>query len=338
VVKLDHEPLAEARDAAGALAPASPAETADVRPRAAAEDDASPGTWALVVLLAVATFGVWLGRTIIVTAPDAAPFMARDRATLELWAGLEGLLCGYGLAALIAMAYWTRQVLKAFRPAVPRWGLARWLLVTFLTLAATWLATADIPAGSVNGTPVHPFSGEIAGLTIAGGVVAIPGLVGFLALRSLARKDDQWDQDPRRQALTVLRLRTHLRRLLGTFGLFLTLYVVTTAARRQLILSFYPGVTYPQDYPVLVGLVAAATLGLLHVTATMAINWRCDRLLDQYAPVPDLRAEDISAPLQRRRDLAAFLGADSSWQETFQSGLVVLAPLLTALIGTALPK
>jgi hypothetical protein len=190
----------------------------------------------------------------------------------------------------------------------------------------------------VNGRPVHPFSGEIAGLSVVGGVVAIPGLIGFLALRSLARNDSQWDEKPQGQILMALRLRRHLRRLLGTFGLFLTLYVVATVARRQLILAFYKNATYPQDYPLLIGLLFAAVLALFHVSATMAINWRCERLLDEYAPIPDPRSDDISTPLSRRRDLAAFLGVDSSWQQAFQNGIFVLSPLLTALIGTALPK
>lgn len=79
-------------------------------------------------------------------------------------------------------------------------------------------------------------------------------------------------------------------------------------------------------------------LALFHISATMAINWRCERLLDEYAPVPNPTADDISTPLSRRRDLAAFLGTGSSWQQAFQNGIFVLSPLLTALIGTALPK
>ena len=49
-------------------------------------------------------------------------------------------------------------------------------------------------------------------------------------------------------------------------------------------------------------------LALFHVSATMAINWRCELLLDEYAPIPDPRSDDISTPLSRRRDLAALLG------------------------------
>jgi hypothetical protein len=79
-------------------------------------------------------------------------------------------------------------------------------------------------------------------------------------------------------------------------------------------------------------------LALFYTAETPVINWQCERLMDKYAPVPSPEAEDIATPLGRRRDLAAFLGADSSWQQTFQNGLIVVAPLLTALIGTALPK
>lgn len=335
---LGQEPLAGSREAATPLAPGSQSEADDFRCRSEVKSDELPGAWALVILLAVATLGVWLGRSLVLAAPDAARFTRANHAALELWAGLIGLLCGYGLAAFVVMIRWSWQVLKIFRPAIRRLSIVRWLLVTCLTLITTWLANTDIPAGSVNGRPVHLFAGEIAGLSLAGGVVAIPGLIGFLALRSLARNDSQWDEKPQRQILMALRLRRHLRRLLGTFGLFLTLYVVATAARRQLILAFYKDAAYPQDYPLLIGLILAAVLALFHVSATMAINWRCERLLDEYAPIPDPRADDISTPFSRRRDLAAFLGTDSSWQQAFQNGIFVLSPLLTALIGTALPK
>jgi hypothetical protein len=168
--------------------------------------------------------------------------------------------------------------------------------------------------------------------------VALPGLVGFLALRSLAGNDSQWDEAPRCQILMVARLRQHLRRLLGAFGLFLTLLVVTTAARRQVVLTFRKNAIYPQEYVLLYGLICVAVLALFYVSATMAIDRRCAHLLDRYAPIPDPAAEDISTPLKRRQDLSALLGLGASWQNSFQNGIVVFAPLLTALIGTALPK
>lgn len=339
MVELDAEQSAEPQKKTSAGVPGSNSEGDNLQCSSGVHADDSPGTWALVILLAVATLGALLGNLLILHAPDAARFTSANKAALELWAGLIGLLCGYGLAAMVVMTRWSWQLLKTFRPGTPWLSAAGWLLAACLTLVVIAQLTARIPAGSVNGRPVHPLSHQILGLSIAGGIAAIPGFVGFLAVRSLAGDDSQWDEkEPQCQILMVVWLRRYLRRLLATFGLFLTLYVVATAARRQLILALHPNAAYPSDYPVLIGLIFAAALALYHVMATMAINSRCERLLDEYAPIPNPHADDISTPLSRRQDLAAFLGADSSWQQTFQNGVFVLAPLLTALIGTALPK
>lgn len=282
--------------------------------------------------------GVLLGRSLVLGAPDAARFTPANEGTLGLWAALVGVVCGYALAALVVMTRWAWQVLKIFRPGIPPGSVVKWILAILLTLSVVALVTHGIPAGTLNGRPVHLFSHQIVGFTIAGGICTIPGLVGFLALRSLARNDSQWDEKPKCQILMAIHLRQHLRRLLGTFGLFLALYVVVTATRRQLVLGFYKDAIYPQNYALLIGLLLAAVLALFHVSATMAINWRCERLLDEYAPIPSPRTDDISTPLKRRQDLATFLGADSSRQQAFQNGVFVLAPLLTALIGTVVPK
>ena len=336
MIELDAEPLAELQKETSAVGPGSPSEDDGLPCRPKVQTDESPGTWALVILLAMATLGVLFGRSLVLGAPDAARFTPANEGTLGLWAALVGVVCGYALAALVVMTRWAWQVLKIFRPGIPPGSVVRWILAILLTLSVVALVTHGIPAGTVNGRPVHLFSHQIVGFTIAGGICTIPGLVGFLALRSLARNDNQWDEKPKCQILMAIHLRQHLRRLLGTFGLFLALYVVVTATRRQLVLGFYKDAIYPQNYALLIGLLLAAVLAL--VSATMAINWRCERLLDEYAPIPSPRADDISTPLKRRQDLATFLGADSSWQQTFQNGVFVLAPLLTALIGTVVPK
>jgi len=61
--------------------------------------DRTPGSWTLVALLSMATAGALAGRSIILHAPDAARFVQDNKAALQLWAGLIGFLCGYGLAA-----------------------------------------------------------------------------------------------------------------------------------------------------------------------------------------------------------------------------------------------
>jgi hypothetical protein len=301
--------------------------------------DRAPGNWALVALLAVAAAGALIGRWVILQAPDAAQLTTPDKkAALQLWAALIEILSGFGLAAGAVMTLWSWQLVKIFQPRVPRMSAFRWAVATVLVLLIVFWLEAKFPAAMAAGTPVHLFHRQLVGITIAAGVIAIPGLVGFLAARSLAWNDSQWDEEPRCQILMVVRLRRHLRRLLGAFGLMLTLIVVTTAARRQLVLAVYPKATYSQEYVLLYGLVFAAVLALFHVSATMAIDGRCERLLAEYAPVPDPKAEDISTPLARRQDLAAFLGMGASWQKSFQDGVIIFAPLFTALIGTALSK
>jgi len=287
-------------------------------------------------LLLLAAAGAVAGRMVIVDAHDAARFPPDSEGALQLWAALIGILCGYGLAAGVVMIGWSWQLLKTFRPSFPRMSLVRWLLAAALVIVIVTTLERGLPAGIVNGKQVHLFEGQIVGITIAGAFIAIPGLFGFLAVRSLAWDDSQWDEEPRCQLLMVLRLRSYLRRLLAAFGLFLTLYVVTTAARRNVFLGVYKNAIYSQEYVLLSGLLLAAFLALFHIFATMAINGRCDRLLADYAPVPDPKSDDISARLSRRQDLAAFLGMGASWQKSFQDGIIIFAPLFTALVGTAL--
>jgi hypothetical protein len=336
VIELAEEPLTVQQ--AQARAPRGDWTENNSRCRSEVHLGGAPRSWTLLALVFIAALGAWIGRSVILDAPDAARFTQGNRVALELWAALMAGLCGYGLAAGVVMTGWLRQVLKTFTPAASFRGWVRWALVTALVLVMVMLAPAGIPAGAVGGRPVHLFFRQIVAIAVAGAVIAVPGLVGFLAVRSLARNDDQWHEEPRCQVLMVLSLRQHLRRLLGTFGLLLTLLVVATAARRQLVLTFYKNSTFPQEFVLLYGLLFASMLALFHVSATMAIDGRCQRLLARYAPIPDPGAEDISTPLRRRQDLAALLAVGGSWQQSFQNGIVVFAPLLTALIGTALHK
>ena len=51
---------------------------------------------------------------------------------------------------------------------------------------------------------------------------------------------------------------------LWAFGLFLPLYVVTTANQRQLVLTIYKDATYPRDYAVLLGDLRGRLGAVLH--------------------------------------------------------------------------
>jgi hypothetical protein len=57
-------------------------------------------------------------------------------------------------------------------------------------------------------------------------------------------------------------------------------------------------------------------------------------LIDEFTPLPDPADPDLSDHLRKRNDLASMTGGGGSWR-TFETTVVIAAPLLSALIGAA---
>lgn len=307
--------------------------------RADAHLGESPASWALMVLIGVGAFGSWAGRIYILNAPDSAMYhTGHGRDELELWAVLIGLLIGYALASSLVMMYWLRGVGPLFRPKVP-WAWVRWVL-WFVAIVVIGGAIQPVLGGFFVNASRHsrPHGHQTTIITIFVMVCAIPGLIGILAIRALAVHDDQWaDESPQCLIAMVNRLRRELGRFLGVFGLLLTLTVVTTAARRRALLAVDPSTVFPPEFVILYGLVLVGVLALIHVAASTAIDNRCEQLLKKFARLPSPDAPDLDAKLQLRRNIEILLGVGAGWQQRFQNGVIVLAPLLTALIGAAVP-
>ena len=104
MIKLAEEPLAGLKPKMRAAESGRHTEEADLRGRSIVDEP--PGIWTFVLLIAVATLGAWLGRFLILGAPDAARFTLANKSALELWASLIGGLCGCGLAAFLVMINW----------------------------------------------------------------------------------------------------------------------------------------------------------------------------------------------------------------------------------------
>jgi hypothetical protein len=288
-----------------------------------------------MLLVGVGAVGSWAGRAYILNASDSAVYTAgHGRAELELWSVLIGLFTGYAVAAALVMAQWLRRVLALFRPRVT-WVWLRWVAVIALINLPVQVAVG----GFVGLTARHPLPNgrQTTVITVVGLVTALPGLVSFLAIRNLAADDRQWQEPPRCLIVLVTRLRHELRRVLGVLGLFLTLIVIATAARRRALLALDGSTVFPPEFVILYGLVFAGLLALLHLAASTAIDRRSERLLAQFAPVPSPDTPDLDAQLQRRHNIEGLLGVGVGWQQSFQNGVIVFAPLLTALIGTAVP-
>ncbi len=166
------------------------------------------------------------------------------------------------------------------------------------------------------------------------GLCMAPGLVGFMALRSLATADANWREPGLCRLRLLIRLRGELRRLLATFGAFLTLLVVATGMRRRALLALDPDVVVPPEQVLLYGLVFAVLLGLFYVAASSAIDGRAERFVEEFEPLPDPADETLSDKLRRRTDLGLLVGSGGSWR-SFETTVVIAAPLLTPLIGSA---
>jgi hypothetical protein len=75
-------------------------------------------------------------------------------------------------------------------------------------------------------------------------------------------------------------------------------------------------------------------LGLFYGAAAAAMDGRVQRLLEEFTPLPDPADPALSDHLRQRNDLAALIGGGGSWR-SFETTVVIAAPLLTALIGSA---
>jgi hypothetical protein len=304
--------------------------------RAARHSDRVPASWVVFILILLFAAGAWFGHWLIVSAHDSKAFSGGHRAELHLWADLIGALVGYALGLFIVTCAWLWGTIGLFDSRPPWPAVVRWTVIVCAIFALLYEATRGFSGAAiaVDTSGLHRTQNNI--VTAIGMVAAIPGLVGFLATRTFSVEKEQWTECPRCQVLLVLRLRRQLQRFLGALGLFLTLIVITVGARRRAVTSLGPTYQFPPEFVILYGLVFAGLLALFHGVATYGLNQRAEQMLDCYAPVPSPDAADINGPLQRRQDLQTLLGATGAWGTSFQAAVIVVAPLLTAIIGSAL--
>lgn len=297
-----------------------------------------PKRLALLVGLAVAAgvggfYIVWPAASL---SAFAGPTHRVHRLILAEWALASGGLIGYGAAAAAFMCFGLYRLRHLFaqRRHLTN-GLAGWGAIALVILAAVVLPTIFFTSGVLHEVR---FEHRVLALTVLSVVMGWPGLTEFLALRSLAMHDVNWKESYACQVALLVRVRRSAKRVLGILGIFLTLIVVTSSSYREAVGALH-GTTdpYPEVFVVLYGLLLAGLLALFHVTTSMAIDGRVERLLRIVAPLPDPRAEHFTAMFDKRQALSQVLDYGGSWASSFQSGVIVLAPLITALLGLAIP-
>lgn len=252
----------------------------------------------------------------------------------DLWVAVLGALAGWSVAILVLASIWLTRLARLFTRLRPRavWGWVLGVAAIDIVLAVFLYAGAATAADEQR-LDIR-LTRETQPLSLAIGLCMVPALVTFLALRSLARDDENWQEPGSGRMLLVIRSRAELRRLTTVLGVLLTLLVVATGLRRRALLAYDPGLPIPAAQVLLYGLLFAVLLGLMYLASTSAIDRRAALFLDEFAPLPDPGAGDLGTPLARRNDLGAVIGAGGSWR-SFETTVVIVAPLLTALIGIA---
>ncbi|HKE70826.1 MAG TPA: hypothetical protein VKB55_16320 [Nocardioidaceae bacterium] len=297
-----------------------------------AERAASDGVpaWTPVVGFALFVAG-YVGTLAYVDNTDAADQLD-GVVQFDMWVALLSALGGFALVSAMFYLIWLVRTLR-LSDRVRRRSVAVWAGVVLVVLA-TVFAGLFAGASGAEATIDKDLAVQTRPIVVLAAVCVMPGLVGFLALRSIATDDANWAESDRCRVRLVMALRSELRRLLATFGAFLTLLVITTGMRRRALLAFDPDLSVPPEQVLLYGLLFAVLLGAFYGLATTAIDARAQRMLDEFAPLPGPTDPTLSEQLQRRSDITMLVGSGGSWR-SFETTVVIAAPLLTALIGIA---
>jgi hypothetical protein len=252
----------------------------------------------------------------------------------DLWEVLVGALTGMAAASAVYLVAWLngiRQLTSTARPLHIVWWIAAATAIIAPVFAVLFYGGGDSIDAEL-GRQTRP-------VTIAIALCALPGLAAFIGVRQVAADASAWDVSSSDQLRLVRRLQAEVRRLLTVLGAFLTLIVVVTGMRRNALLAYESATSneatnLPAAAVLVYGLVFAVILGVFYQLASGGIDRRGAELLDRFAPLPDPSDPELSDKVRRRADLATLTGATASWQ-TFQTTVVIAAPLVTGLIGAA---
>jgi len=251
----------------------------------------------------------------------------------HLWVALLGAVLGSAAAAGV---YFCCSLVGVVRLA-GRFSLTTIVgsISSVLVVGGTVLAALFIESSNAQPSVDRSLALETRPIILVASLCITPGLFAFMGLRLIGRSDKCWGESGNCRLRLLVRVRMEIRRLLSLLGALLTLLVITTGMRRRALLAFDEHLPIPPETVLLYGLVFAAMLGLFFLGANNAVDTRARQLLDEFAPLPDPADPTISERIARRNDLAGLIGLGDSWR-TFENLVVVAAPLLTALIGSAL--
>lgn len=290
-----------------------------------------------------ASIGFWLthwyvrGRGAI----DALYDEKSASADVDVWLILLGSIGATALAIGLLSISWLFDLARDSDTLEPRtisiWSIATGCAVAALIVTVIYVS-GEAETGALNGS----VASATRALTVGVALCSVPGLLYFVALRTVAR-DDDWLSGGATPVERLFLLRRLLFRQTSLFGALLTLIVIATGLRRRMLLKIDAArpeveqemLEIPIEQVLLYGLAFAAFLGLFYFLASSALTTVSRSLVDNYAPIPDPGENEVAAKLALRTQVDAFISPNGS-RQTFEASVLILSPLVTALIGAAI--
>jgi hypothetical protein len=216
---------------------------------------------------------------------------------------------------------------------------------TVVLAAALVLILVVFPLFSVAGKIPWPLWGhqtKTRALTIIGGlVVGVPALSGIALVQQQVRRRETEpidDEDVR----AAIEARPEMLRFLSVAGAVIGLAVLAAGAlRKATVPAFVRESDFPQEGILLYGAFFTGLLLLVYVPAHLALKRQGLRIRDHYFPLsqlPDPDADSFKGWLDKRTTLETFLQLNVTPTQQLQASLFILAPLLTAVITSLIPR
>lgn len=261
-------------------------------------------------------------------------------ADLNVWLVLLGSIGALALAIALLSILWLVELARDSKALDQKtlwiWGVAVAVVVAAVIVTVIKSSGETGALNSSVGEATHM-------ITIGVACCSLPGLLYFAALRSITN-DDSFCRDETTSIGRLFLLRRLLFRQTALFGALLTLIVIATGIRRRTLLKIDEGRTelgggekldIPIEEVLLYGLAFAGLLGLFYFLANSAMSTLSQSLVDEYAPIPDPDADDVGSKLELRVQVDSFISGAGP-RHSFETSVVILSPLVTALIGTAI--
>jgi hypothetical protein len=307
----------------------------------------------LLVFPLLATGGFLVGLWVVSFAQAENGSKFTSTPQFRIWSAMAAALVA---VAFVVIAYSGRILFTLFR-RFPRDAGWVGLLVSYLGLAAIIFGVTAI-FGNPNTSVVADYTVPRTVFPILGLLAALPSIMGiWLIGRVLLRmklqiKDETGAHNTsgtsvnargpgRKQILSDLILvRAKLLFLLSAVGALIGVTVLATGALRNALLAVKTtggkAAEYPIEYVLMYGLFFSALLAVIYVPVYFRLQDRSRDYIEMVFPWPD-QGHYSNDDYTGRDNLGKLLHIDASVQETLQTGLAIIAPLIASLLSALLP-